>query len=197
MPEPTPKSAPKVLVIFEDGFEEIEAITPVDILRRAGAKVFLAAANSGAGAVVVAGIVVVGGRSDVALLCETDIGNIPPVEQFAALVLPGGPAVAKLRANPRIIALTQKFADAGKIVGAICAAPLVLKDAGLLEGRRYTVFPGCAEELPDALVAERVVRDGNIITSRSAGTALDFALALVAAIFSDEKANEIAREIVI
>jgi 4-methyl-5(b-hydroxyethyl)-thiazole monophosphate biosynthesis len=107
------------------------------------------------------------------------------------LLLPGGPGVKHLRADPRVAALVRAHAAADRWLAAICAAPTVLNDAGLLAGRRHTCHTSVLNELPAALMHERVVVDGNIITSRGAGTALDFGLALVEKLVSPEKAREI------
>ena len=96
-----------------------------------------------------------------------------------------------LRASPAVRGLVAKHHSSGKLLAAICAAPAVLHDAGLLSDRRYTAHPSVAGELTAILADERVVRDGHIITSRGAGTALDFGLALVAALVSPEKSTEI------
>ena len=99
-----------------------------------------------------------------------------------------------MRSDGRAALLAKDFASAGKTVAAICAAPLVLMDAGLLEGRRFTAYQSVRTELGGGL-DERVVVDGNLITSRGAGTALDFALALVARLVGDSLAEQVADEI--
>jgi 4-methyl-5(b-hydroxyethyl)-thiazole monophosphate biosynthesis len=114
---------------------------------------------------------------------------------FDMLLVPGGPAVAALRADGRAAGLAGKFAEAGKTVAAICAGPLVLSDAGLLAGRRFTAHSSVCGELPEAQTGERVVEDGVIVTSRGAGTALEFGLALVDRLFGEAKEEEIARSI--
>ena len=91
----------------------------------------------------------------------------------------------------------RTFHRAGKVVAAICAAPTVLKDANLLENKKFTAHFSVYEELPDALAKERVVQDGTILTSRGAGTAVDFGLAVVQTLFGADKANEIARAIMV
>lgn len=113
---------------------------------------------------------------------------------FDLLLIPGGPGVAKLREDGRPAGLARQFHDHGKPVAAICAAPLVLMDAGLLEGRRFTAYQSVRETLVHAIEG-RVVEDGNIITSRGAGTALDFGLALVARLAGQAAADRVAAEI--
>jgi 4-methyl-5(b-hydroxyethyl)-thiazole monophosphate biosynthesis len=110
-------------------------------------------------------------------------------------VLPGGPGVAQLRKDARVLDLARGQLGRGGWVAAICAAPVVLKDAGILDGRRYTAHFSVSAELPDALLAERLVLDGRLVTSRGAGTSLDFSLSLAEQLFSREKASEIARSI--
>lgn len=178
-------AAPTILVVLAKGFEEMEAISPVDILRRAGATVTLASLAEG---------IHVTGKSGVTLHADTVFGEIEG-STFDCLLLPGGPGVSQLRSDPRVLARVRRQHEGGGWIAAICAAPLVLKDAGLLEGRRYTAHPSTAGELTGALPGERVVADGRIITSRGAGTATDFGLYLVERLFSREKAEEISRSI--
>lgn len=178
-------SAPSVLVVLMNGFEEIEAIAPIDLLRRAGARVVLASLGPEAA---------VTGRCSIVLLAETTLA-VASQQNYDLVFLPGGPGVKHLRADPRITALVQDQVAAGKPVAAICAAPLVLHDAGLLAGRRYTAFPATENELPHILHDQRVVEDGLLLTSRGAGTALDLGYAMVARLFSPAKAEELRRQI--
>jgi 4-methyl-5(b-hydroxyethyl)-thiazole monophosphate biosynthesis len=113
---------------------------------------------------------------------------------FDLLLIPGGPAVAELRRDGRAAELAREFAAKGKPVAAICAAPLLFSDAGLLEGRRFTAHQSVRDTLVHAL-DERVVEDGNLITSRGAGTAMDFGLALVARLAGQAAADRVAAEI--
>jgi len=175
----------RVLCLLVDGFEEIEALTPVDLLRRAGAQVVLAS---------LAPERLVTGRARVTVRADAAWADVMH-EGFDLLLIPGGPGVAALRADGRPAQLAADFAKAGKPVAAICAAPTVLADAGLLKGRRFTAHFSVYDELPSALPAERVVEDGVLITSRGAGTALDFGFALVRRLFGEEKAQEIATSI--
>jgi 4-methyl-5(b-hydroxyethyl)-thiazole monophosphate biosynthesis len=176
---------PTVLVLLAEGFEEIETFTPVDLLRRAGAEVTLASLAEQRH---------VTGRSGVTVHADAALSEIGG-RLFDLLLLPGGPGVKNLRADPRVDAVVRSHAAAGKWLAAICAAPTVLKAAGLLEGRRYTAHFSVAGELPNILTDQRVVVDGNILTSRGAGTALDFGLLLVEKLVSAEKASDIARSI--
>jgi 4-methyl-5(b-hydroxyethyl)-thiazole monophosphate biosynthesis len=134
------------------------------------------------------------GRSGVTMHADSTLAAIE-TKLFDCLFLPGGPGVKNLRADPRVKPLVVRHAEAGKWVAAICAAPTVLHDAGLLAGRRYTAHFSVANELSQILADERVVVDGKIITSRGAGTALDFGLRVVEALFSAEVSREIGRSV--
>jgi 4-methyl-5(b-hydroxyethyl)-thiazole monophosphate biosynthesis len=174
-----------VLVLLADAFEEAEAIVPVDILRRAGAEVTLASLGEG---------IHVTGRNGITVHADTPLAALA-AREFGCLLLPGGPGVAQLRSDPRVRPLLLRHAAADRWLAAICAAPLVLHDAGLLSGRRYTAHFSAAGELPGILAAERIVTDGRILTSRGAGTAQDFGLLLVERLFSRAAAAEVARSI--
>lgn len=159
----------RVLCLLVEGFEEIETLTPVDLLRRAGVEVVMAALAEG---------IHVTGRSGVTLHADASLSTLDP-GAFDLLLLPGGPGVQAMREDGRPAQLARAFHDAGKTVAAICAAPLVLHDAGLLTGRAYTAHDSTYTTLSQARAEARVVCDGQLITSRGAGTALDFGLALV------------------
>lgn len=174
-----------VLVILTDGFEEIEAVSPIDLLRRAGAKVTLASLTDSTE---------VTGKCGMTLKAETPLAECIDRE-FDLLVLPGGPGVASLRKDERVLALVRARGSSGLPQAAICAAPLVLLDAGVLTGKDYTAHYSCADELPDMKEDLAVVEDGNLVTSRGAGTAVAFGLRLVALLFGEEKAVEIAESI--
>lgn len=166
------------LVILADGFEEIEAVTIIDVLRRGGVTVTTA---SVAGAHVC-------GSHDIVLASDVLLDDVS-VDDFDALVLPGGPAAKTLREEPRVLRAVQRAAASGKWVAAVCAAPTVLEAAGVLAGKRATVYPG--NSLPSAqLVDERVVEDGKIVTSRGPGTTMAFALKLVERLSGAEVAQQ-------
>jgi 4-methyl-5(b-hydroxyethyl)-thiazole monophosphate biosynthesis len=145
-------ASPEILLILAQGFEELEVIGPVDLLRRAGASVTTAALENG---------IHVTGRNGVTLHADSVLPE-QEVPRVQCIIIPGGPAVATLRKDPRVPRLVRELWDSGSIVAAICAAPLVLKDAGLLQGRRHTAQFSTKDELPDALLAERVVEDGPV-----------------------------------
>jgi len=172
----------RVLCLLVDGVEEIELVSPVDLLRRAGAEVILAALGNSLD---------VTGRNGIQLRADVMLDSVSDGE-FDLLLIPGGPGVAALRADGRPARLAEAFNQTGKWVSAICAAPLVLKDAGILQGRKYTAHSSVVDELPEALLEELVVTDGNVITSRGAGTALEFGLSLVGLLFDEDKRREVA-----
>ena len=178
---------PTVLAILAEGFEEIETVTPIDLLRRAGADGVLAAVGEG---------IHVTGRSGLTIHADTTLtAVIAAAGHFDCVFLPGGPGVKHLRADPRVREIVLRQHAAQRWLAAICAAPTVLQDAGLLEGRRFTAHFSVGSELPALLTNERVVVDGLLVTSRGAGTALDFGLALVEKLFSTEKSLEIAHSV--
>jgi 4-methyl-5(b-hydroxyethyl)-thiazole monophosphate biosynthesis len=179
--------AKTVLTLLADGFEEIEATAPIDLLRRAEAEVTVASCSDSLD---------VTGRSTITLRADTLLSQIPEPLAFDLLVLPGGPAVFELRKRPEIIDLIRDFADTGKPIGAICAAPLLLLDAGVITSdSTCTAHGSTEEEIPQLSKSKAVVQDGQIITSRGAGTAVEFGLALIQELFGQEKANEIRASI--
>lgn len=176
---------PTVLVLLADGFEEIEAFAPVDLLRRAEVSVTVASLNENRHAT---------GRSGITT--HADIGLEAVKDQLFDLVfLPGGAGVKHLRSDPRVGAIVARHYQAGRWLAAICAAPTVLNDAGLLAGKRYTAHFSVAGELPAILADEKVVTDGRIATSRGAGTAVEFGLHLVGLLTSAERVKEISKAI--
>jgi 4-methyl-5(b-hydroxyethyl)-thiazole monophosphate biosynthesis len=177
---------PTVLVPLADGFEEIEAFAPVDLLRRAGVEVTTASLNEG---------IHVTGRSGITVHADTTLATVPPGQAFDLLFLPGGAGVKHLRASPRVRELVLQQHAAGRWLAAICAAPTVLHDCGLLTGRRYTAHFSVAAELPAILAGEKVVTDGKITTSRGAGTGIDFGLHLIALLTSPDKSAETGKAI--
>jgi 4-methyl-5(b-hydroxyethyl)-thiazole monophosphate biosynthesis len=160
----------RVLVPLAEGFEELEAVTIVDILRRAGVEVVVASLGHSP----------VTGSHGIRVAADTPLAAL--VEQdFDMIALPGGmPGAEHLKNDPRVTDIARRLAARGRPVAAICAAPMVLAAAGLLDGRSATSFPGFLKDAAKTSVTgEAVVVDGGVITSRGPGTALDFALALV------------------
>jgi 4-methyl-5(b-hydroxyethyl)-thiazole monophosphate biosynthesis len=176
---------PSVLVLLADGFEELEAFAPIDLLRRGDIEVTAASLNENRHAT---------GRSGITAHADAALSAMQG-RLFDLVFLPGGAGVKHLRADPRVREIVLRHHSAGRWLAAICAAPLVLHDCGLLDGRRYTAHFSVADELPALLTDERVVTDGNIITSRGAGTAVEFGLHLVALLMSPAKSAEISKAI--
>lgn len=178
MPPASPALLPKVLVPLAPGFEELEVVAPVDVLRRAGAEVTLAALDSD---------LQVRGRNGLTVVADGRWEELG-ARDYACLLLPGGPAVALLRRHAGLRARVRAQDAAGGWLAAICAAPTVLLEAGVLHGRRHTAHPSVAAELPRAEWSEPVVVDGRLITSRGAGTALAFGLEVVTRVVSPDQA---------
>lgn len=177
----------KALVILAEGFEEIEAVTPIDILRRAPVEVIIAGLNNKE----------VRGAHGIKI--NTDVLFDDFRQEIDALILPGGsPGAENLAKSPKVAGLINKVFKAGKIIGAICASPaLVLEPTGILKGRRATCYPGMEKLFsPDVkFSAEAVVREDNIITSRGPGTALLFALKIVEALIDKKTAEGLAEKV--
>ena len=177
-------AAPRVLVPLAEGFEELEAVTVIDLLRRAGVEVVTAGLADGA----------VRASRGTRVLPDTTLDAVTGAT-WDMVVLPGGlPGADHLAADTRLRDLLLAHAGAGRWTAAICAAPKVLAAHGLLAGRRATAYPGVLEAAGHGpAVAEAVVRDGTLITSRGPGTAMDFALALIAVLLGDAKRDEVER----
>jgi 4-methyl-5(b-hydroxyethyl)-thiazole monophosphate biosynthesis len=162
----------RVLMPLAEGFEEIEAVTVVDLLRRAGIEVHTAALARRE----------VTGSHGITVVADIGLDDAAAAD-YDMIVLPGGmPGADHLRRDPRVIELLQQFAGTGRYTAAICAAPGVLAHAGLLEGRAATSYPGFLT--PDSapgirLREDAVVIDGKVVTSRGPGTAVPFALSLI------------------
>lgn len=173
-----------ICFLFHDGMEELEAIAPLDLLRRANLKVTTYSLGSQ---------ITVTSRNGVLIQADQMFTSTLSSNEFDALVIPGGPGVKNLRNDDRVSALIRSFANAGKWIAAICAAPLLLHDQGLLEGKRYTAHASTADTLSRIDPAASVVIDGNIITSRGAGTSIDFGLTIVATLTGSGAADSIAK----
>ncbi|MGA8148841.1 MAG: DJ-1 family glyoxalase III [Gallionellaceae bacterium] len=171
-----------VLVLFAEGSEELEAVTVVDILRRAGVAVTLAGLHGGA----------LRGSRGTVLLPDNALAEALK-HDYDMIVLPGGqPGTNNLKADARVLQLVQKMERQGHYVAAICAAPSVLATAGLLDGKRATSFPGSLDSYPHVQQQQAaVVEDGKLITSRGPGTAMDFALTLVERLMGLSKREEV------
>lgn len=177
------------LVVLAEGFEEIEAVTPIDVLRRAGVEV------------IVAGV----GQREVTgahgITIETDI----MIEQYQelpdALILPGGmPGASNLRKSQSLEVLLEKMQKEKKLIAAICASPAVVLSAqGILDGKKATCYPGFEGQLGPKVkfVSDRVVVDGCVVTSRGPGTAMEFSLELVSQLVGSEAAEKFSQTMVV
>ncbi|MBY5005566.1 DJ-1/PfpI family protein [Streptococcus suis] len=167
----------KIALLLANGFEEIEALAPVDVLRRAQFEVDMVGLTSHQ---------VVGSHGITVIADKIFAGDL---SAYDMVILPGGmPGAVNLRDHEELIQALQIQAQKGSYIGAICAAPIVLDKAGLLEGRNFTCFPGKEKEITFGRhVESKVVVDGPIVTSRGAGTSLDFAYTLVDLLGSNGK----------
>jgi protein deglycase len=172
----------RAVVVLAEGFEEIEAVTPVDVLRRAGVDVVTAGVSGRR----------VQGSHGIAIEADTTLDAIPSCD---VVILPGGmPGSDNLRKSEAVQSLVREAHAAGKHVAAICAAPaLALSGTGVLDGKRATCYPGLEKHFGASVTRtdERVVVDGKVVTSRGPGTALEFSLALVEQLVSKQKADEL------
>lgn len=175
-----------VLIILAQGCEELEAITVVDLLRRAGTDVVTAGLDPNP----------ITASRGTRLIPDTTLDEALK-RDFDMLVLPGGiPGSENLANDPRVIDLVKRMAAKDKFTCAICAAPMVLAKAGILAQKRATCYPGMLDAFGIASTGEAVVRDGKIITSRGPGTAMDFALALIEALENKETRDKVEKSLV-
>ena len=178
----------KIGIFMADGCEEIEGLTVVDIVRRAKMEIVM---------ISVTGKKEVTSSHGVTFLADV-LAEETGYEDLDGIVLPGGmPGTTNLKEDENVRKAVQEAYDDGRYVAAICAAPTILADMGLLKGKRATCYPDMESEIEDAyLTGAPVATDENIITSQGVGTAIDFALKLIEVLISEEKAVEIADSIV-
>lgn len=179
----------RVCVLLAPGYEEVEALTPVDYLRRASATVDIISTIED---------ITVPSAHQVLVQADSFLEDIKP-EDYDMIVVPGGlPGVPNLIANEKVLAFVKAMADQGKWVTSLCAGPSVLDHAGVLVGKCTTCFPGWEGNLVNigSFSEDTVVVDGKVITSRGAGAAGYFALALVEALYGEEKAAEVKSTVV-
>ena len=178
-----------VYLLLGTGFEETEAIAPLDLLRRAGVEI----TTVGVTGKIVYGSHNIGIEADI-LIDELDLTSLDMI------ILPGGlGGVASARASKEAMSALKFAWDNGKFVAAICAGPTVLADLGITDGKKATCFPGCEDGMGSALMQENAaaVIDGNLITGTSAGCAIPFGLMLIEVLKGKEEADRIAKQIVI
>lgn len=176
----------RVLFMFHDGMEDIEAMAPLDILRRAECELLTVAVSTKRQVIT---------KNDVPVMADECLRFPINADDFDALVIPGGPGIHPLRNHGYLSNIIDSMYQQHKWIAAICAAPLLLKDQGLLEARNYTSHTSTKDELPDRITDKKVVVDGCVITSQGAGTAIEFGLKLVEILVSKEKAVEIGKAI--
>jgi 4-methyl-5(b-hydroxyethyl)-thiazole monophosphate biosynthesis len=192
--------AKKAIVLLAEGFEEVETVTPIDYLRRAGVEVTVAAiANSSE----CEGSPVLKGSRGVQVCGDIFFGKLlPKACDWDAVVVPGGLNGANnIAACEKAGDFLKDMAKAGKLVCAICASPaLVLSPLGILSGKKFTCYPSMEEKVADksaSFCGERVVKDGNIITSRAAGTTGEFAIAIIESLLDGETAKKVADSVLL
>jgi 4-methyl-5(b-hydroxyethyl)-thiazole monophosphate biosynthesis len=177
-----------VVVPLLPGFEEIEAVTIIDVLRRAELKVLVASTRIGP----------VRGSHDIEIAADTVLADVV-ADQVDMIALPGGmPGAANLARDAEVQRLIHQLAEAGKFTCAVCAAPIALAAAGVHRGKRITSYPGFEPQLEGGtLVQDRVVIDGTVVTSRGPGTVMEFALTLVGLLRGQTAQADVARRMLV
>lgn len=175
-------------IFFAEGFEEIEALTVVDLLRRAGIEALCVSIENEKQ---------VTGSHSITVSMDAGIDEVD-FDSLDIIVCPGGmPGTKNLEGCAKLTSQIREFYDKGRLIGAICAAPMIFGHLGLLEGRKACIFPGMEEELQGAeVVFDRVAQSDHVITSRGMGTAIAFGLHIVEALTDEKTAQELGRKIV-
>lgn len=177
---------PKIALFLAQGFEEVEAITPIDLLRRANIQVDV---------VGITGKTVTGARG-INVVTDKSIDEID--SNYDGLIIPGGmPGSSNVAANPKAMSLIQDYAKNNKLVAAICAAPaVVLEKAGVLKNKKVVCYPGLEKNFKDGIFEDKkVIIDENIITSKGVGTAIEFALSIITYLTDPDVSDDIAKAI--
>ena len=182
----------KAIILLANGFEEIEAVTVIDILRRADVRCDMCSIESGD---MVTGSHNISIKADQHLADLLAAGYEALARKYDAVILPGGmPGSANLRDNEKVVETVKEFFKQGKIVAAICAAPIVLERAGLLKNRRVTSYPGSLlDEKSCNYTGEMVTKDGNLITGRAPGAAAEFAYTILDALGLVDRADSLRK----
>jgi len=177
-----------VYMLLGTGFEETEAVAPLDLLRRAGVNVATVGINGKT----------VYGSHGIGIEADLELGQMD-LTNLEMIILPGGlGGVASIKASEAALDAVRFAWENGRYVAAICAGPTVLAQLGITDGKKATCFPGCAEQMGNAvLLTQAAVTDGTVITGTSAGCAIPFGLALIAALKGQEAADAIEKQIVI
>lgn len=178
----------KILVFLAEGFEEVEALTVVDYLRRKDVVVETVSITEDNRVV---------GAHDIVVLADKKISDIEDLQLYDGAIIPGGmPGATNLRDDERVIEIVRALDREGRLVAAICAGPIVLDRAGIIGGKKVTSYPGFEDTLEGSIyIEEPMVRDGNIITSRGPYFAVDFAIEIVSYLLGEEKAQELKEDI--
>ena len=174
----------KALVVLFKGVEEIEAVTVIDVLRRADIEVKTAGFASN----------IIEGSHKIRVFVDMSLEDAV-ADDFDALVLPGGSGYKNLINSDEMLKLIKEFDTKNKIIAAICASPAVLGRAGILEDKKATIYPGMEQAIPRSS-SEKLIMDKNVITSQGPGTAMVFALKLVEALAGRDKAEKLKKEMI-
>ncbi|MEA5051602.1 MAG: DJ-1 family glyoxalase III [Oscillospiraceae bacterium] len=175
-----------VYVFLAEGFEETEAVVPIDLLRRAGVKVRTVGVNS----------MTPTGSHGITFMTDISDETFFPEDKIEAILLPGGmPGTTNLENSETVKRAIRLASEKDITVAAICAAPSILAHAGLLAGKKATVYPSFVKELGDSYTDEAVVYDAPFLTARAAGSAVDFALRLIEIVKGKRASEKIAADI--
>ena len=175
----------KLLMVITDGFEELEAVGTLAILRRANLDVTLAVIDNTKAT----------GRYNLLLKGDTNLADIDDLNIYDMLIIPGGPEYIKEERDERFLMMVKDFARCDKYIAAICAGPTILGHLGLLKGKNYTCFTSMNEDFGGTYIDRYVVRDGKIITGRSCAASIDFALEIVDTLLGKKALNKLKDEI--
>lgn len=176
----------KLMITLADGFEETEAVAVTDVLRRAGITIDIVGIPSSS----------VTSKNGIRIMTDKKLNEIN-VNNYDGIILPGGTkGVENLSKTALLLEMIKRLDAQGKLIAAICAAPSILAKIGVLEGKKATIYPGMERELPYPR-EDRVVIDSNVITSQAAGTAMEFALAIVEKLKGPGKASELKEHLLV
>ncbi|MCF6464487.1 DJ-1 family glyoxalase III [Clostridium sp. Cult2] len=180
----------KVLLLLAEGFEEVEALTTVDYLRRMDIIVDICSITEETK---------VKGAHRIVVEADKVLKEIDSIKNYDGMVIPGGlPGATNLRDDGRVIDMVKEFNDGGKLVAAICAGPIVLERAGIIKGKKVTSYPGFEGDLKESEYKDDlVVQDNNIITARGPAVAVYFALKIVENLVGKEKKEELKKDILL